>query len=61
MRDDRVLTYFDLKRGDSKQFAIRLQATYAGSFILPAVQCEAMYNTAVQARTRAGKTTVTAP
>ncbi len=61
VRDDRVLTYFDLKRGESKQFAIRLQATYAGSFILPAVQCEAMYNTAVQARTRTGKTTVTAP
>lgn len=58
IRDDRVLTYFDLKRGESKRFTVRLQATYAGRFILPAVQCEAMYDAAVQARTRAGQTTV---
>ena len=55
IRDDRVLTYFDLKRGERKQFALRLQATYAGVFILPAVQCEAMYDTRIQARTRAGR------
>lgn len=58
VRDDRILTYFDLKRGERKQFSIRLQATYEGSFILPAIQCEAMYDTAIQARTSAGKTTV---
>ena len=59
IRDDRVLTYFDLKRGERKLFTVRLQATYAGTFILPALQCEAMYDTAIQARTRAGRTTVT--
>ena len=58
IRDDRVLTYFDLRRGESKTFTVRLQATYAGNFILPAIQCEAMYDVAVQARTKAGRTTV---
>ena len=58
IRDDRVLTYFDLRRDESKTFTVRLQATYAGNFILPAIQCEAMYDVAVQARTKAGRTTV---
>ena len=58
IRDDRVLTYFDLRRGESKTFTVRLQATYAGNFILPAIQCEAMYDAVVQARTKAGRTTV---
>ena len=58
IRDDRVLTYFNLRRGETKIFTIRLQATYAGNFILPAVQCEAMYDVNVQARSKAGRTTV---
>ena len=58
IRDDRVLTYFKLYRGETKIFTIRLQAAYAGNFILPAVQCEAMYDTTVQARSKAGRTTV---
>ena len=58
IRDDRVLTYFNLRRGETKVFTVRLQATYAGNFILPAVQCEAMYDVNVQARSNAGRTTV---
>ena len=58
IRDDRVLTYFNLRRGETKIFTIRLQTTYAGNFILPAVQCEAMYDVNVQARSKAGRTTV---
>lgn len=58
IRDDRVLTYFNLKRGQSKTFTVRLQATYAGAFILPAIQCEAMYDAGAQARTRAGRAIV---
>lgn len=58
IRDDRVLTYFNLLRGESKTFTLRLQAAYAGNFILPAVQCEAMYDATVQARSKAGRTTV---
>jgi uncharacterized protein YfaS (alpha-2-macroglobulin family) len=53
IRDDRILTYFDLGRGLSKTFKIRLQAAYAGKFVLPAVQCEAMYDPSAQARTTA--------
>jgi len=58
IRDDRVLTYFNLKRGEAKTFDIRMQASYAGTFVLPAIQVEAMYDTSVQARTRAGEVTV---
>ena len=58
IRDDRVFTYFNLRRGETKVFTVRLQATYAGNFILPAVQCEAMYDVNVQARSKAGRTTV---
>ncbi len=60
IRDDRVMTYFDLKRGERKQFAVRLQAVYAGSYIMPAVQCEAMYDPQTVARTAASHTEVVA-
>ena len=59
IRDDRVLTYFDLPRGMSKTFKVRLQASYLGSFTLPAVSCEAMYETETRAKTTAGKVHVT--
>jgi uncharacterized protein YfaS (alpha-2-macroglobulin family) len=58
IRDDRVLTYFDLPKGRTKTIQIRLQASYIGSFVLPAVQCEAMYDTSAQAKTRAGRVSV---
>ncbi len=58
IRDDRVFTYFDLPRSASKTFKIRLQAAYVGKYILPAVQCEAMYDTEAQARTKSSWTEV---
>jgi uncharacterized protein YfaS (alpha-2-macroglobulin family) len=58
IRDDRVLTYFDLSRAQTKTFKIRLQASYTGTFVLPAIQCEAMYDTEVNARTRADRVKV---
>ena len=58
IRDDRVLTYFDLSRGSRTVIKVRLQASYIGSFVLPAVQCEAMYDTSAQAKTVAGKVKV---
>jgi uncharacterized protein YfaS (alpha-2-macroglobulin family) len=58
IRDDRLLTYFDLDKGRFKVFKIRLMAAYAGSFVFPAIQCEAMYDTEVQARTKAGRVVV---
>ena len=58
IRDDRVFTYFDLPFNRSKTFKIRLQATYAGSYILPAISCEAMYDTQARAKTTAGRVEV---
>lgn len=58
IRDDRLLTYFDLKRGTKKVFPVRLSAAYKGRFTLPAISCEAMYNTEVRARTKAAKVEV---
>ena len=43
IRDDRVLTYFNLGAGQSKTFRVRLQAAYRGKYYLPAVSCQAMY------------------
>lgn len=43
IRDDRVLTYFSLKRGEAKTFAVRVNKSYDGTFYLPAVYAEAMY------------------
>ena len=58
IRDDRILTYFNLARGKSVVFTVRLQASYIGKFTLPAILCEAMYDAAVNARTAAGKVEV---
>ena len=55
VRDDRVLTYFDLPRTQSKIIKVRLQASYIGSFVLPAIHCEAMYDLSAQARTQASR------
>lgn len=58
IRDDRVMTYFDLYQGQTKEFRIRLMASYTGVFTLPAVQCEAMYSPSTFARSQAGRTVV---
>lgn len=50
IRDDRVYTYFDLGPGQQKTFKVLLTASYAGTYYLPAVSCEAMYDRAVYAR-----------
>lgn len=49
IRDDRVLTYFNLSSGQSKTFVIQLNASYMGKFYLPAVYCEAMYDNSINA------------
>lgn len=51
IRDDRVLTYFNLGAAQSKTFRMRLQAAYRGNYYLPAVSCQAMYEPREQART----------
>jgi uncharacterized protein YfaS (alpha-2-macroglobulin family) len=50
IRDDRVFTYFDLPRNQSKTFRILLTAAYAGKYYLPAISCEAMYDRSIYAR-----------
>jgi uncharacterized protein YfaS (alpha-2-macroglobulin family) len=49
IRDDRVYTYFDLKRHGSNTYVVQLNASYTGRFYLPAVYCEAMYDQSVHA------------
>ena len=44
IRDDRVYFFFDLSAKQKKTFKLKLKATYEGSFMLPAVRCEDMYN-----------------
>ncbi len=51
IRDDRILTYFNLAAGESKFFNVRLQASFRGFFYYPPVSCQAMYAPAEQART----------
>jgi uncharacterized protein YfaS (alpha-2-macroglobulin family) len=58
IRDDRVYTYFDLKKSQSKTFVVLLNAAYKGSYILPAVQCQAMYNDDVKAIVAGGRASV---
>jgi uncharacterized protein YfaS (alpha-2-macroglobulin family) len=52
IRDDRVLTYFNLGAGQAKTFRVRLQAAYRGRYYLPAVSCQAMYAPQEEARNR---------
>ena len=44
IRDDRAYYFFDLSAKQKKTFRLKLNATYEGSFMLPAVRCEDMYN-----------------
>ena len=55
IRDDRVNFYFDLnKKGkyDTKTFNVMLNAAYLGTYYLPGVQAEAMYNNDFLVRTK---------
>ena len=58
IRDDRCDWFFDLGRGASKTFNLKLRAAYEGTYTLPAVTCSAMYNPHVAANTASGKAAV---
>ncbi len=47
VRDDRVYTYFSLRKGKSKTFTVNLNATYDGRYYLPSILCQAMYDNSV--------------
>jgi alpha-2-macroglobulin len=50
IRDDRILTYFGLKKNQQKTFSISINAAYLGRFYLPAFNVEAMYDASKYAR-----------
>jgi len=52
IRDDRTNFYFSLRSNESKTFRILLNASYPGSYYLPGVQAEAMYDNSFLARTK---------
>jgi len=47
IRDDRVNTYFSLPEGREVTYYVMLNAAYSGHYYLPAVYCEAMYNSSI--------------
>jgi len=59
IRDDRVYTYFDLNANQRKTFKVLLTASYAGTFYLPAVSCEAMYDHSIYSRLKGQVVNVT--
>jgi hypothetical protein len=50
IRDDRIFTYFDLRANESKKFVFSLNASYSGSYYLPGVNAEAMYDNSAYSR-----------
>lgn len=52
IRDDRVYTFFDIGYSYQKKYRVNLIATYAGTYYLPGVSCEAMYDRGIYARTK---------
>ena len=49
IRDDRVLTYFNIAERQTLIYQVLLNAAYLGKYYLPTVSCEAMYNNNIQA------------
>ena len=59
IRDKASIFYFDLPKGQSKTFRTRMTAIYEGTFSLPSVSCEAMYDNSIYARSESGIVKVT--
>jgi uncharacterized protein YfaS (alpha-2-macroglobulin family) len=49
IRDDKVMSYFNLESGASKTVSVRVNKTYAGTYFRPAVHAYAMYDESVAA------------
>ncbi|GAW90257.1 membrane protein [Flavobacterium psychrophilum] len=52
IRDDRTNFYFPLGSGETKTFRVLVNASYLGTYYLPGLQCEAMYDNTFLARTK---------
>ena len=61
LRDDRVLSYFALKNGESRRFEVLLNASYRGRYYLPASSVEAMYDARQHAHSAGRWVEVVAP
>lgn len=61
IRDDRVMTYFNLGAGQSVTYRVFLNAAYTGRFHLPSTTCSAMYDNTVNARNGGQWVTVVKP
>jgi len=57
-RDDRVYSYFDLGAAQQVSVTILLNATYRGSYYMPATYCEAMYDHTIYAVSPGKRVTV---
>ena len=58
VRDDRVLSYFDLAKGESLTVRTELNAAYVGAYQLPQVYAQAMYDRDVRALVSGGRVEV---
>jgi uncharacterized protein YfaS (alpha-2-macroglobulin family) len=50
IRDDRVYSYFNIGAGQTQVYRVQLNAAYQGHYFMPSVQCEAMYDNSIMAR-----------
>lgn len=49
IRDDRVLTHFNIRQQETLTYRVLLNASYVGRYFLPSVNAEAMYDNRIQA------------
>lgn len=49
IRDDRIYTFFNLRRNRTATFSVMLNAAYVGKYYLPSVQGGAMYDNRIEA------------
>ncbi|HKK88387.1 MAG TPA: hypothetical protein VJ917_06025, partial [Saprospiraceae bacterium] len=54
-RDDRVYTFFNLRKSKAKEYYFVAKAAFSGDFTLPSIRCEHMYNGDVYAETASGR------
>lgn len=52
IRDDRANYYFSMRAGETVKFKLLVNASYLGTYYLPGLQCEAMYDHSFLARTK---------
>jgi uncharacterized protein YfaS (alpha-2-macroglobulin family) len=51
VRDDRVYTYFNIRKAETLTYYVQLNASYPGRYFLAATDCRAMYDNTISAST----------